>query len=382
MGFTDEFAEFFEFLFGFTGKTDNEGGAQCYAGNRAAHLLDGTQEQFGAPASFHSFQGGRRGVLQRDVDVGTDVFVGGDGFEETTCDFIGVRVEKTDPAKIFNCGQLLQQNGESFLQAEIFAVTSRVLADKRNLADAAASQALSLCDDRLKSPGTEFAAQLGNDAEAARVIAALGNLDVGGVARRREDARGAVVVEIVGKIGNRAIPGITGEAALLGADITFGSRTQNYEGRIRRGGASLNSRGGKDFLQFARADHRVHFRNVLADFVAKTLDQASSNHQFLRAASGFMTSHFQNRVHRLLLRTGNEGAGVDYDDVSVLGVLGQFCPCLREHAHHDLAIHEVLGTAQADKADFRTRGRWGRLSIFAVLDRFGLFLDRHAILLF
>ena len=65
-----------------------------------------------------------------------------------------------------------------------------------------------------------------------------------------------------------------------------------------------------------------------------------------------MLRHLQDRVHRLLLGSVNERTGIDHDDVSVFGTGCNFCPARREQAHHDLAVHQVLGTAQAHKPYF------------------------------
>ncbi len=70
----------------------------------------------------------------------------------------------------------------------------------------------------------ELAAELRDDAEAAGVVAAFGDLDVGRGARRGEDARRLVGVEVVGQRGGGAVPGGAGEAALLLAEVAFGAR--------------------------------------------------------------------------------------------------------------------------------------------------------------
>ena len=78
-----------------------------------------------------------------------------------------------------------------------------------------------------------------------------------------------------------------------------------------------HSGSGENFLQFAGADDRVHFRNVLADLVVKTLDQATGDHQSLRLAAGFVAGHFEDRIDRFLLRAADKRAGIHHDDVGV-----------------------------------------------------------------
>src|SRR5208282_902112 len=73
------------------------------------------------------------------------------------------------------------------------------------------------------------------------------------------------------------------------------------------------SGSGENFLQFAGADDRVHFRNVLSDLIAKTLDQAAGNHEALRLAARllavqlpFVTGHFEDGIDGFLLRAADK----------------------------------------------------------------------------
>ncbi len=89
----------------------------------------------------------------------------------------------------------------------------------------------------------------------------------------------------------------------------------------------------------------------LLNLVAEALDQASGNDEFLGLAAGFVRGHFEDGVDRFLLRAFDEGAGIDDDDVGVFGAAGEFGSGAREQAHHDFAVDEVLGAAEADEAD-------------------------------
>ncbi len=111
-------------------------------------------------------------------------------------------------------GEFFEQQRQAIFQAKIFAVAGRVLPDERDLADARLRKPLGLGDDRLETARAELAAQLRNDAEGARMVAAFGNLDVGGVAGRGQDARRVIVVKIVGEIGDGAIPGVARRSVL------------------------------------------------------------------------------------------------------------------------------------------------------------------------
>ena len=54
---------------------------------------------------------------------------------------------------------------------------------------------------------------------------------------------------------------------------------------------------------------------------------------------------------------------------------------LRQQAHHDLAVDQVLGTAQADKSDF-LRGSHGSARLGRVEQRYRINYRLHAIFLF
>src|SRR5208283_185076 len=100
------------------------------------------------------------------------------------------------------------------------------------------------------------------------------------------------------------------------------------------------------------ADYRVHFRNILLNLVSKAFYQAAGYNQALGLAGGLVTRHFKDGIDRFLLGAGDKGTGVDDDHVGIFGRWSQLSPGLRQNAHHDLAIDEVLGAAQAYKADF------------------------------
>ena len=120
--------------------------------------------------------------------------------------------------------QLFQQGGEAVLEAEVFAEAGCVLPDEIDFANALGGKARGFGDDRGDGARAELAAKLRNDAEGAGMIAAFGDLDVGGVARGGEQARGVLVVEIAGQLGAGPVPGVAGEASGLLAGIAFGTR--------------------------------------------------------------------------------------------------------------------------------------------------------------
>ena len=156
------------------------------------------------------------------------------GVQQFSGDLVGIRVEEANPAQVFDLGQPLQQKCQAILQAELLAVAGRVLTNQRNFADTGLCQSLRLRHDRCKTPRAELSAQLRNNAKSARVIAALGDLDVSHVPRRRQDAWCRLVVKIVGQIGDSPVPRLARKPAFGRARFTLRSRRQHHEWRVIR----------------------------------------------------------------------------------------------------------------------------------------------------
>src|SRR4051812_8638686 len=101
-------------------------------------------------------------------------------------------------------------------------------------------------------PRAEFSPQLRDDAEAAGMVATLGDFDVGHVARRGQDSRSRFGVKIIWEVRDGAIPFVFAETSAALASVTlrarrfrirprvsrFRPRGQNAEGRIMGDGFS------------------------------------------------------------------------------------------------------------------------------------------------
>jgi hypothetical protein len=139
---------------------------------------------------------------------------------------------------------------------------------------------------------------------------------------------------------------------LGGAGVAFGASAENYKRGIRLRRRPRNAGCRQNVLEFSRANDGVHFRDVLADLIAESLDETSGDDQLLRLACGLVPGHFKDGVDRFLLGTLDERTGVDDDDVGIFGAAGQFGASAGEQAHHDLAVDKVLGAAEAHEANF------------------------------
>jgi len=162
-------------------------------------------------------------VLERDVEIFADVVVLRNGLKQLVGDAVGIGVEEAEPAEVGDAGELVEERGEAVFEAEVFAVAGGVLADEGDFLDAASDEGLGFRNDGLEAAGAEFSTEIGDDAEGAGVVAALGDFDVGGGARGSEEAWGGFVVEVGGEEVGCALPVVAGEAALAFAFVAFGA---------------------------------------------------------------------------------------------------------------------------------------------------------------
>jgi hypothetical protein len=111
---------------------------------------------------------------------------------------------------------------------------------------------------------------------------------------------------------------------------------------------------GEDGFEFAGADDCVYFGDVLSNFVAVALDEATGYDYALGFAAVLLLvlDHLEDGVDGLLLGGVDEAAGVDDDDLGVFGAGGEFGSVVVEEAHHDLGVDEVFGAAEGDEAYF------------------------------
>ena len=128
------------------------------------------------------------------------------------------------------------------------------------------------------------------------MIAAFGDFDVGEMPRRGEDARRQVVVQV---------------------------RLE----RARSGSHAFAER--HDLVEFVGADERVDFRQICLDIAAVALHQAAGDDQLLRAAGLLVLGHLENGVDGFLLGGVDETAGVDDEDVGLVGMGSQFVALAR-----------------------------------------------------
>ena len=106
-----------------------------------------------------------------------------------------------------------------------------------------------------------------------------------------------------------------------------------------------------DRFDLAGAQHGIDLGDLFPELVSVAFDQAARDDQPTRAARAFVLSGFENCVDRFLLGRFDEAACVYNQRLGLFRSLCEFVPASLQEAHHDLAIHEVLGASEADEAD-------------------------------
>ena len=205
---------------------------------------------------------------------------------------------------------------------EVVAIAGGVLRDQRDLGHAPRGQCLAFRDDVLKRPGLISSADQRNRAIGAAVVAAVGDLHIGGVARRGQHAAG----------GEEAVVAI-GEH---GAQVFF--RLRHHLG---------------DAVVVLHAQKAVHLRHLRGQIAGIALGQAAGDEQLLQPARLLVLRHLEYGVDGFHLGGLDEAAGVDEDDVGLGGVSHDRVALLRQEAQQVLRIHAVLGTAQRDHSHGR-----------------------------
>ena len=209
-----------------------------------------------------------------------------------------------------------QQFGQLWLSSQVEAVVGGDLADQHQLLHPLGCQLLGFGHDALDRAGALVAAQVGNDAEGAAVVAALGHLEVG-----HRLAGGAVAGQVL--IGHEGGVG----AHLLHPFAGFHAFQHAH-----------------DVLVVAGAHDRLGFRKAFEQFVLEVLGQAARNDQLLA-----LLRQFHQGAHRFLAGVLDEAAGVHHHHVGVALIGAHAIARLGQQSEHVLGIHPVFLAAQMGK---------------------------------
>ena len=89
------------------------------------------------------------------------------------------------------------------------------------------------------------------------------------------------------------------------------------------------------------------------NFAAVPLRQTTGDDKLLTISLNLQFRHFKNRVNRLFLGCVDESTCIHDDDIGFFFLRGNGIALPGESPQHDFAVHQVLGTAEANKSYFR-----------------------------
>ena len=222
----------------------------------------------------------------------------------------GVRVHDAQPRHIR--GRLrdaFEQIRQTVAQAKVAPVVGAVLRHEHDLSHALAGQPAGLRDDVLRRRAVQLALHLRDDAEAARGVAAVGDLEEG------------------------AGPA---ERSRLGDVVSLSVELQRHHG----------ARECADAAPVLGAEHGIDFGHLGLQLGTVQRREAAGDDQLLaRALPG---GQLEDRVHRLLLRSIDETAGVDDDHVGTSRSADLDVRAFAEHSTDVLAVSDVLRATEGD----------------------------------
>jgi hypothetical protein len=202
--------------------------------------------------------------------------------------------------------------------AQIDAIGAGVLRDDEQFAGAGRNQLFRLAQAGIDPAAGEPAAQAGDDAEAARMVAALGNLEV---------------------------------AVVPGRQLDIGLRDQIDEGALAWRGMGVDR--GDHLLILVRAGDREHLRMRGADRLGVLAHASRHDHPAV------LGNRLADCGQAFLLGRIEKAAGVDQHHVGAGIVLGEGIAVGAQAGEDPLGINQRLGAAEADHADLLLGGQDG-----------------------
>ena len=311
-----------EVLLGFAGEAHDEGGAQHRLWQLLADPLQQATGHAGLPGTVHRPQHIGMAVLQRQIQVRQHVGHLPIGRQHLGGEAGGVGVMHADPGDLHRA-EGAQQFRELGPAVEVEAVVGGDLADQHQLLHPLGRQLARLGQDAFDRARTLVAAQVGNDAEGAAVVATLGHLEV----------------------GHRLTGGAIAGQVLIGHEGGHGAHLVHPL-------AGLHPfQHAHDVLVIAGAHDRLCFRQGVEQLLLEVLGQASSNNELLA-----LLGQFHQGAHRFLAGVLDEAARVHHHHGGLAFIGAHAVAGLGEQAEHVFGVDSVLFAAQMGES----HGGFGR----------------------
>ena len=262
-------------------------------------------------------------MLDGHVDVIQDLGRVADRGDEVVGHTLGLQVEDPDPAVVgpHDVGNAPQQPRQAPLALEVGAPDAGVLADEHDLADAALHELADLGEDLVLAARVVAAADVGDRAEGAEAVAAVGDLDVGA-------------------------------GTLDGAQHVAGKGRLAGRGRVGVLEAEHRADDGDDAVLLVGADERGDLGELLVEGLSVARGDAAAHDDGAPAdAVGRRLGEVEGGLDRLGGGGREERAGVDDRDVAVGGVRGLLEARGEQQRPHAVGVDLVLGAAQGDEED-------------------------------
>ena len=279
-GLFHKLQQLLELLLRLPRKTDDEGGAQPHARNALAQL---DQQIQGLPAgggSLHALQHRVGDMLEGHIDVRADLGVVGKEGNHLLGPEGRVGVHQPQPLDTLDGAQLFHEGHQLGPPVQVGPITHRVLGDQHQLAHPAAGQTAGLLHQLVDGFAVVLAADGGDGAKGALMVATVGDAQVSPVARGQ--LQPGRTVDIGG-------PGLAQGAVHMGGDVgLFGQ--------------------GEDLVGLGQLD---------LQFLLVALSQAAGGDHGLAAALGLEAVGFEDGLDGLLLGRADEAAGVHHHHVGL-----------------------------------------------------------------
>ncbi len=293
--------------------TDDKVGRQSEVGARGAQPLDDAQVIVGPVLAVHPRQNDVRSRLHRQMHPGHQGGHLGMGGDEVLGHVAGVRGGVADPREPLDPCERADEAREAPVRAAVRAVIGvDVLAKQRDLAHAPAHQRLGLGEDAGGRAALLGAAGIGDDAEGAELVAPLLHRQEG----RGRGARAPLrqVVELV--LGRKL--GIDRALARLGPAQKVGQAVIGL-----------------------RPHDQIDKRRAREDLGAFGLRHAARDRDAQIGTLGLERAQPADVGIDLFGRLLADVAGVEDDEVGILGALGRAITLRRERLSHALGIIDV-----------------------------------------
>ena len=276
-------------------------------------------DQFGqgllvAPA-VHGLQHLSGSVLQGQIDVFQNLRLIGHHIQQFVGDGIGIAVQQAHPAELFNLAQPAQQLRQLQFAVQVQTIAAGVLGNDNELFCAVVHQLLGLFHNALHGTAAVAAADEGNGAVGAAVVAALRDFQIGKVAGGRQFT-----------------------VAAQGHFLLFGEHLLNLAFHDFADNVG-------NFAVGADAHHSVHLGNLLADFLLIALGKTSGDHDFFDAALFFQGYQLEDFLDGFGFCTLNKAAGVDNGHIGQRCVVAELIACVFQGSHEHFPVYLIFGTA-------------------------------------